>query len=79
MWNGGKSHSHQLLKGLLKNVASAAKTRRERPRERNVWGIHEHLEAFRNAVLASAVVFQQTLKRHRQVHPGIYHDGLTGD
>jgi hypothetical protein len=40
---------------LLKNEASAGKTRRERPRERNVWSVHEHLEAFRNAVLASAV------------------------
>ena len=45
-------------RGLMKSVASAAKTRRERPRKRNVWGVHEHFEVFRNA--GSAVVFQQT-------------------
>jgi hypothetical protein len=44
----------------LKNVA-AAKTRRERPRERNAWGIYQHLEASRNAVWASTVVFKKPL------------------
>ena len=44
---------------LLKNVASAAKTRRESARKRGLHGVNEHSEPVPNAVLASAVVLQR--------------------
>ena len=43
----------------LKNVTSAAKTRREPARKRSLHGVNEHSEPVPNAVLASAVVLQK--------------------
>ena len=44
---------------LLKNVTSAAKTRRESARKRSLHGVNERSEPAPNAVLASAVVLQR--------------------
>ena len=44
---------------LLKNVASAVKTRRELERKRGLHGVNEHSEPIPNAVLTSTAVLQQ--------------------
>ena len=44
---------------LLKNVASAVKTRRELERKRSLHGVNEHSEPIPNAVLTSTAVLQQ--------------------
>jgi len=53
---------HQYLKEPLKNVASAAKARKKRAKNRSLYGINEDFEPVFNAVFASAVVFQRLLK-----------------
>src|SRR5271169_883859 len=44
---------------LLKNIASAAKVRRESARKQNLQGVNEHSEPVPNAALASAAVLRQ--------------------
>ena len=46
---------------LLKNVASAAKTRRESARKRSLQTVNEHSEPVSNTVLASAAVLQRSV------------------
>jgi len=44
---------------LLKNVVSAGKTRQNPTKKRSLWLINEYFEEDFNAVLPSAIVFQQ--------------------
>ena len=52
---------------LLKNVTSAVKTRQYPTKKRSLCVINEHFEEDLNAVLSSAVVFQQPAKRFNGV------------
>jgi hypothetical protein len=47
---------------LLKNVASDDRTRRATAKRRNLQVVNEHFEPLSNAVMSSAVVFQQTAR-----------------
>jgi hypothetical protein len=49
---------------VLKNVMSAGKTRQNPARKRSLYIINEHFEEDFNAVLSSAIVFQQPAKDH---------------
>jgi hypothetical protein len=47
---------------LLKNVASDDRTRRAMAKKRNLLGVNENFELLSNAVMLSAVVFQQSAR-----------------
>ena len=51
-----------VINSMLKNVASEAKTRREKQKKGVYTQVHEHFSGFRNAGWASVVVFQHTAK-----------------
>jgi acetoacetyl-CoA synthetase len=51
---------------LLKNVASAAATRKNEAKKRGLHGVNEHFEPNFDAVAASVVVFQQPAQADRE-------------
>ena len=76
---GFESYSlRQALNRLLKNVTSAVKTRQDPTKKRSLCVINEHFEKDLNAVLSSAVVFQQPVKVRPTLRTGLRRDGRAG-